>query len=275
MVSFVVAMVRNDAGKRTLMELEVPFALRFADTCADLARLGTESGVLGMVVDVRDAQGRSPGAAISAARRVHPGIPVLVWAEREELIRVDLRVLIDAGVTSIQARHSGVLEQIAIQGLVPRRTVSYHQQVEHVLQTKVPEPARHIVSFCLHPSNGMMSVRDVASALGVPSRTLSYRLRVFGMPAAHELLLWSRVLQAAWELENQGGKSLERIALDLGFPSAAGLRASMMRLAFTSPSRLRSSGDFEWVLRCFTRALRVVRASPRSGRRTAPAAAFM
>jgi transcriptional regulator GlxA family with amidase domain len=112
-----------------------------------------------------------------------------------------------------------------------------------------------------------MSVSDVALALGVPGRTLSYRLRALALPAAHELLLWSRVLQAAWELENQGEKSLERIALDLGFPSGAALRGSMMRLAFTTPSRLRSSGDFDWVLRCFTRALRGNQAQPRRPRR--------
>jgi AraC-like DNA-binding protein len=269
-MSFVVAMVRTESARRALTGLEAPFPLRFVDSCVDLARLGTESGVLGIIVDIRDAQGRSPGAAIAAARRVHPGLPVLVWADREDLVREDLRPLMGAGVTSIQARHSGLVEQVAIQALVPRRTLSYHQQIDEVLQTRIPEPARHIVSFCLHPSNGMMSVSDVALALGIPSRTLSYRLRGLALPAATELLLWSRVLQAAWELENQGRKSLERIALDLGFSSAAGLRTSMTRLAFTSPSRLRSSGDFEWVLRCFTRALRPVQARPRHGRRSIP-----
>jgi len=267
-VSFVVAMVRTEAAKRALTELQAPFPLRFVDTCVDLARLGTESGLLGVVVDVWDAQGKAPGTAIAAVRRVHPELPVLLWAEREDLVREDLRPLIGAGVTSIQARHSGLVEQVAIQALVPRRTLSFHQQIDEVLQTKVPEPAWHLVSFCLHPSNGMMSVSDVASALGLPGRTLSHRLRVLGLPAANELLLWSRVLQAAWELENQRGKSLERIAFDLGFSSAAGLRAAMTRLAFVPPSRLRSSGDFEWVLRCFTRALRPNQARPRPARRS-------
>lgn len=267
-MSFVVAMVRTEAAKRALTELQAPFPLRFVDTCVDLARLGTESGVLGVVVDVWDAQGKAPGTAIAAVRRVHPELPVLLWAEREDLVREDLRPLIGAGVTSIQARHSGLVEQVAIQALVPRRTLSFHQQIDEVLQTKVPEPARHLVSFCLHPSNGMMSVSDVASALGLPGRTLSHRLRVLGLPAANELLLWSRVLQAAWELENQRGKSLERVAFDLGFSSAAGLRAAMTRLAFVPPSRLRSSGDFEWVLRCFTRALRPNQARPRPARRS-------
>ena len=59
-MSFVVAMVRTEAAKRSLAELEAPFPLRFVDTCVELARLGTESGVLGVVVDVRDVQGKSP-----------------------------------------------------------------------------------------------------------------------------------------------------------------------------------------------------------------------
>jgi AraC-like DNA-binding protein len=75
------------------------------------------------------------------------------------------------------------------------------------------------------------------------------------MPHAKELLIWSRALHAAWELEHEWQKPVERIALDHEFASATALRGVFLRLIGESPARLRDQGGFGWVLRCFDRTL--------------------
>ncbi len=182
-------------------------------------------------------------------------MPSILWCSRADVGRPEFTHTVRTGISAILFHSPDPFESAMIAGLVPRGAVGYHQWLNATLNRRVPEPVRALVSFCLHPANARLTVPEVALALHLPRRTLTHHLSGAGMPHAKELLIWSRALHAAWELEHEIGKPLERIALDHDFGSASALRGVFIRLIGEPPAGLRKDGGFGWVLRCFDRTL--------------------
>jgi AraC-like DNA-binding protein len=254
-VSIVLVLTRSDQARRRMTDHRPPFPYRFVELVSEFESAAREGELLAFIVDVVDRRGQPTAPAVARILQGRADMPGLLWCARGDAGRPEVAQLVGAGISAVLFHSSGPYESIAIAGLVPRGALGYHQWVDATLHRSVPEPVRALVSFCLHPANAALTVPEAAAALHLPRRTLTHRLAAAGMPHAKELLIWSRALHAAWELEHEWGKPVERIALDHDFASATALRGVFLRLIGESPAELRDHGGFGWVLRCFDRTL--------------------
>lgn len=254
-MSLVLVLTRSDRARQRLTDHPPPYPFRFVDLVSEFESAAREGELLAFVVDVLDRRGQPTAPAVARILHGGMGMPSLLWCARVDVGLPEFAQLVHAGISAVLFHSPGSFESIAIAGLVPRGALGYHQWLDATLHRSVPEPVRALVSFCLHPANAALTVPEAAAALHLPRRTLTHRLAAAGMPHAKELLVWSRALHAAWELEHEWGKPVERIALDHEFASATALRGVFLRLIGESPARLRDQGGFGWVLRCFDRTL--------------------
>jgi AraC-like DNA-binding protein len=111
----------------------------------------------------------------------------------------------------------------------------------------VPAGASAIVGAMLLHSRGPLAVRDVAHALGVSRRTVLARLDAAGLPNPSRLAAWCRLLGAAHRIAGTG-RTIERIADELDFPSGNALRNLVRRHAGLTCTALRERGGLERVL---------------------------
>lgn len=269
-MSVVLVLTCDEQARARLTRQPPPFPVRFVELAADLEVAAREGGLLAFIIDVLDRRQEPTAPAVARVLQARAGMASLLWCARSDAKRPEFGQLLKAGVSAVLFHAPGSHESITIAGLVPRGAIGYHDWLDATLHRRAPEPVRGLVSFCLHPANSGLTVPETATALHLPRRTLAHRLAAAGMPHAKELLIWSRALHSAWELEHESGKPIERIALDHGFGSATALRGVFLRLIREAPVGLRSHGGFGWVLRCFDRILASAQwRNPRSGTRHA------
>ncbi len=254
-MSVVLVLTRSEAARQRLTAMPPPFPIQFVDLVLEFESAARKNDVLALVVDIMDRNGQPTASVVGRLLQNHPNLRSLAWCERGDVGRPEFAQLIRTGISAILFHSPGAFESIVLAGLVPRGALGYHQWLDATLDRRVPEPVRPLVSFCLHPANAGLTVPEIAAAMHLPRRTLTHRLSGSGMPPAKELLVWSRALHSAWELEHETGKPVERIALDHGFGSSSALRGVFIRLIGEPPAGLRMHGGFGWVLRCFDRTL--------------------
>jgi transcriptional regulator GlxA family with amidase domain len=109
------------------------------------------------------------------------------------------------------------------------------------------------VRYCLLNADRKLTVDGVAVALAVHRRTLVNRCN--GTPLTPEnVISWCRIVIAS-KLLDDVGRPIEKIALELDFPSANTLRNMLQHYVGLSPTELRSRGASRTVLAAFVRAL--------------------
>jgi len=104
-----------------------------------------------------------------------------------------------------------------------------------------PRAVREIVAACIAASDGVATVADVARQLNRSPRTLERQAVRAGLPPPHRVLKWSRLLRAAYRLE-QPGANVKRIAEELGYPSPHALAQRLRRHTGLTLTELRTGG---------------------------------
>jgi AraC-like DNA-binding protein len=84
------------------------------------------------------------------------------------------------------------------------------------------------------------------------AKTLREHLRKAGLPPISRLIVWIRLLYAAHLLQDPA-RSVESVALTLGFPSDNAFRNQLQRYMGVCPKELRARGGFEFALNEFRR----------------------
>jgi AraC-like DNA-binding protein len=115
------------------------------------------------------------------------------------------------------------------------------------------EEAAQVVRCCVQEARARLTVDGLASALGLSRRTVAKRLHAAGLPAPESLIMWGRLLVAAWLLRNPRC-SVARTALELGFPSAQALRGLAGRYLGYPPDALRVPSGVANVAMALSRA---------------------
>jgi AraC-like DNA-binding protein len=86
--------------------------------------------------------------------------------------------------------------------------------------------------------------------------TLREHLRAAGLPPVNKLIVWVHLFQAAYRLRDTP-RSVENVALSLGFASASALRNQLQRYASVTPRELRAGDGLEVLLEEFRERWRV------------------
>ena len=92
-----------------------------------------------------------------------------------------------------------------------------------------------------------LTPESLAQVLGVSRRHLALRLAEHGFPAPQRLLTWARLVAAAHMLED-AGRSADRVAIALDFPSGSAFRNTCQRYLEATPSEIRARGGAPWVI---------------------------
>ena len=129
------------------------------------------------------------------------------------------------------------------------------ERILQELQSSVPSQLLPAFRFCLEHPQSPISVEHVAEACGIKRRALEYRFGKAGLPPPAGCFARCRLLLAAHQLEHQAN-SVEQIALDHAFATAAAMRKSVERHLGLTVNALRSMGAFENALASFIADIR-------------------
>lgn len=211
-------------------------------------------GVGAVVLEPRDCEGVPADALVPLLRAQVPAAPVLAYCAPAATASGDILAMARAGVSGLLLRGYDDVGTALRSALATASDDCAARFVLRALKPALPSPARVVVEHCLLHGREPLTVAGVAHALGVNRKTLVLRMSAADLPPPRVLLAWVRLCLVAHALD-QGGLTIERAAMDFGYPSAPALRNLCKRLTGLRLSEVREQGGLSCILRLFTRAL--------------------
>jgi AraC-like DNA-binding protein len=211
-----------------------------------------------VILEPRDADGAPAAPTVAQLRRAFPYTPVLVLCPLTPAAAPDILAAAKAGASGLIVRDAGDAGAALAAALDAASGECAARLALDELGALVPSDVRPILEFCLTHAERRLTVDDVANALGMHRKTLAARLARAGMPTPLALIGWCRLLAAARAME-EGGRTLEQVALRLEFPGAAALRNMLARYTRLTPREVRAPGGLRAVVAAFRQALTVAR----------------
>jgi AraC-like DNA-binding protein len=112
-----------------------------------------------------------------------------------------------------------------------------------------PETLR-LVQYILSCPDDQITPEHAAKVCYCHPKTLREHLRKAGLPSTQRLIAWVRLFSAAYLLQDPA-RSVENVALRLGFPSVNAFRNQLRRYAEVGPRELLKKGGVQYLLRKF------------------------
>jgi AraC-like DNA-binding protein len=205
-------------------------AVAAADDLAEATRALGHPDARACIVCVTPERVAVAIAAIGALRAAFPSRALIAWCDLHELDRPSLVATIRAGASDLLFR-----------GIDDGRTVARHALANAVrgscaadllrdLQPTVPADLLPFLRHGLHTPAAADELDATAAALGMARRTLAKRLALLGAPPPRRFFSWTRLLLAG-ALLAEPGRTLQAVALELGFESTPALRLQLRRYA--------------------------------------------
>lgn len=193
-----------------------------------------------VAVGALSPHGGTNALLVGRLRRDHPRVGVVAVCDTSPAAVQQLLHLARAGADEVVLTSMATPAELSAtveRACARRRETS----VWHRVAPLIPTELHDIVQFCFTNSIRRRSVGELAQHVGIDRSTLATRLRRAGLPPAHTILSWSRLIAVA-ELIESSRMSIERAALMSGFDSAAGLRTLTRRLVGVGPRAVADSG---------------------------------
>jgi AraC-like DNA-binding protein len=213
----------------------------FVESVADVlqALRANWSGIRAVVLEARDASGRPTAGLARQVTRLFPATPVIGYCSMRAEASQDIIALASAGVHEILFKNHDD-QTVLLRGILrSAEQVCAGDLVLHHLGSRLPPRIRPLVEYVLANPEDAHSVERVARALGVHRRTLAYHCRAAGFLPPGAVIAWCLLLLTVGLLVVPG-VTVERIALQLNFPSATALRNMLKRYTGRRPNDLRS-----------------------------------
>jgi AraC-like DNA-binding protein len=180
-------------------------------------------------------------AAVRELRERRPTLPMIGYCRAEAQASQHLMVAARAGVSALALRGLDDVGLMLDEVLVEAEGACVADDVERTLAGRLPALVCEALDFCIRRARELPDVAQVAAALRLPRRTLGHRLMRLGVPPAASLISWGRLFMAAELLMDQA-RSVDDVALALGFASGSALRGMLRRYAGVTPRALRELG---------------------------------
>lgn len=202
---------------------------------------------------LRDAAGHSVAPFLQAFHFAFPRVVVVAYGSLSPQFARDL-LSTASNVTEVTLH--GYDDLPALVARLLNRTTGRHvaDLALAAVDGRLSRVTRPVVGYCLASAHAPQTVERVASAFGVRRKTVASWLRADELPPASTVIGWGRVLLAARYLEDVD-RSVERVALGLGFDSGSALRHMLARYTRLRATEIRARGGFAGVLPLFTSAL--------------------
>lgn len=240
----IAALLPDHADRGSLAAAAPPYGIVWARSWRELFRHVRMQPVVAAVADLH-AESRKDGVLrVLHFTQRFPLTPILVWGDLEgrDLYRVgkagaaDVVLSRDADDRQLVAE---ILEAVLGRGLA--------RVVDERLRGRVSERARALVRAAAGRVPEQIQVPGLAGAFGMSVSTLERRCERWGLPTPGRLLLWLRVLHGLrWLLEP--GRSVESVAVQLGYSSGAAFRRAIKATIGGRPSPLRNADGFDGAL---------------------------
>jgi hypothetical protein len=213
------------------------------------ARYGLDSsGILPAAVIV-DVVGLSRDAALSdvtSCARHLAGMPLVIYTDNatsaETLRSAHAQHAMSVVFASLDDLPSFAYRACAkAQALLLARAVS----------DGIADPWLQRVAYCVVASAcSDLTVVELAIAVDMTYKRLRRSLAGVDAPGARDLILWGRVLFAAWVLERRW-RSVKQLAIDLGWRDDVPLEDAVRRRLRCTPSELRGKPTFPHAMQLF------------------------
>jgi AraC-like DNA-binding protein len=223
--------------------------VHFVERVAELQRACDEHAPVLVVSEAVDGDGTPTDACLAALRARRPTLVVVGYLPRGASLSQPVLALARAGVHELLF---GGTDEVAAHVRAVLRRAGVRAGAARVLAAlgELPGAARPVLRHVLEHAASGPRVGDIARALGLHRRTLVHRMRSAALPPPSELAIWARLLLAA-ELLSHGGRTVDDVAVAIGFTGANALRNAIQRHLHLAPSALRAPEAFATTLARF------------------------
>lgn len=213
-----------------------------------------------VVVEPTDGAGRSTAVVVQAASAGERPIPVVAYCSLREEGGRGVLLLTQAGVHDVTFQEleesSAALRQLLAEAEQTCGADLIFARVRRALPRELEPFFLHALMYPAQSS----SVGEVAAALGMHRRTMGNLCRRRLLPPPQELLVWARLLLAAYLL---GARQVpvDSVALRLHYPSTGALRNKCRRYLARRAAELREPEAFDAAVAAFLARLAEGRAT--------------
>lgn len=243
----VAALLPDNSDRACLAAALRPNGVVWASDWRDLDRLVRLRPVQAAIADLRAESKKDGVLRVLRFSQRYPLTPILVWGEPDgrDLYRLGKarasEVILSRDADDRQLL-TELLDSALSGGLVPA--------IDARLRGRVSEAARSLVREAAERIPEQVQVPDLARAYRISVSTLERRCEGWGLPTPGRLLLWLRVLHGLRWLQ-EPGRSVESVALQLGYSSGAAFRRSIKATVGGRPSPLRTSRGLDRAMDLF------------------------
>lgn len=253
--SVVLLINNNETRARVTAALSRQVLLTFCTRQPELLRLVEFRRVLCCIVEPIDSNGLPTAESIATLKTRFPSLAVLGYCDTSPASCHQIAAMSRAGMDSL------ILRGVDDGPESLRRLINAAEDnwslggVRELIACFDDEEVKAFVRLFLGPLTFKPTVGAATKQLGVSKRTLAHRLSQNGLPSPAVLASWCRMLTAA-NLLRDPGRSVERVAMWLGFGCGAGLRNMLRRRANVSPSEMRGDEGFRRLVDAFRAMVR-------------------
>jgi AraC-like DNA-binding protein len=242
--------VERDSRARIVDALRGRAAIDFCDTNDELLARASVGRSAAVILSPRDGAGASTADCVGSLREAVPARPVLAYCDVSVHNPREILEIVRAGASDLVLHGHGD-SPVTLRAAIERaHQDSARDRVLRGLRPELPSEARGIVEYCVTHARNDLTVDGIAAALRVHRRTLTNRLARAGYPPPRVTIAWTCLLVAAALLEDPS-RTVERIALELEYPSATAFRNALKRHTGLRPSEVRENGGLAYVLHIF------------------------
>jgi AraC-like DNA-binding protein len=246
--------IDDPADRARLMDgLRHHAAVAFVSSAPDLfARMQSSVDAPAFVIlPARDERGAPIERVIRNVAAEWPRVTLVVRWIAGTVALVDLRSMTAAGAHGFLVQQ--YYDRATLRALLGKAWQAHAaEQVMRELERVFPPDLHPVLEAVLENPAEVTTIQALADALAIHRRTLFNRCERAASMHPTDVLGWARIALVAYHLENTGC-TVERIAMDLGYPSVATLRNTLKRYTGFRATDLRSHGPL-------TTALGVLRA---------------
>ena len=202
-----------------------------------------------VVAPLRDETG-FVGGVIARAKVRHPGVIALGISKFERENSQELRELALAGIHEylVPADYASVQRALRVVASGERESVA--DEVLRNVATILPQGLHGIARATVVNPDKVTDVNGLAGVMRLNRKTISRLCTRFGTPPPAELVSWLRIMLAI-HLIDRSGRTPERVALDLNWPSVTSLRNMLKRYTSQTVRQIREQGGLRAVVAAF------------------------
>jgi AraC-like DNA-binding protein len=213
----------------------------FCNTVPELISAVVDGAATAVVTEWRDAVGCTLEDAVRSLHADFPTVPILVYAPLTPQGARDMLEAARAGATEVLIANFDDVGITLAKRLASAQAVVLAGRIMAQIAELVPASVAVLIDYFLRHGSTAPSVATAAHALGLHRKTLALYCARAQLPSPSALACWARLILAAQRLEDPG-RTTERAAREVGFPSGSAFRNMLTRYTGLSPSEVRERG---------------------------------